>query len=162
MSFLVHETCDMYLKLVYCIPGNNMFRLSPCLRECHPRACLSRTIEFSFLQLLYDSPKKFHDTFHDTDDRTMNSRHNSTCRGMCRPCGIPGLEEEWQEDFGPCLWGGRECEDPVLSILVPLSHGHGLHIIPKTGLPQYVIGMCHVLPNPLSKWVGGVSQFRRC
>ena len=27
MSFFVHETCDIYLKLVYCIPGNNMFRL---------------------------------------------------------------------------------------------------------------------------------------
>ena len=31
MSFFVHETCDINLKLVYCIPGNNMFRSRPHL-----------------------------------------------------------------------------------------------------------------------------------
>ena len=34
----------------------DMFCLSPCLSECRPGTCLSRVIEFLFLQLMYDSP----------------------------------------------------------------------------------------------------------
>ena len=100
--------------------NSDMFCLSPCLNECHPWVCLSRTIEFSFLQLMRPLAV-FGFLFFKKN--TLNLRW----KGEWQKGGKEGRKFFWKKNPWPVPW--IHCTTvPTVSRVVTHGIPHGRHV----------------------------------